>query len=296
MSPPDSLSSAAHSPTASPPLSPACKSSAAEEECAKGLRRTQSEPLVAGQAPGSSGRKSRGPPSPTRSPARGGLTSGGNQSGLLTPPEIDLSPKPSPRASPSAIRRTYSSSSIKIRAAEVGPSDFVKIKLLGRGDVGRVYLVKKKASEKLYAMKGVSFGWQGTSEIAMDGHVCAPGRRLDDVCGLCSSFKEGDDQAQQNPAGARRAGDIGDFEPPVYSESLPLLSIGGLPVSLHGVLRRGRVLQRGAPVFRSPVPLRSASQPAINRAFLSMPPRPQLCRAGPESLFRNSTPAFTLAR
>ena len=37
---------------------------------------------------------------------------------------------------------------------EVGPSSFVKIKLLGKGDVGKVYLVREKKTKKLYAMKG----------------------------------------------------------------------------------------------------------------------------------------------
>ncbi|THH10249.1 hypothetical protein EW146_g8436 [Bondarzewia mesenterica] len=39
-----------------------------------------------------------------------------------------------------AFRRTYSSNSIKVRSVEVGPSSFQKIKLLGRGDVGKVFL------------------------------------------------------------------------------------------------------------------------------------------------------------
>lgn len=39
---------------------------------------------------------------------------------------------------------------------EVGPSSFVKIKMLGKGDVGRVYLVKEKKTDKLFAMKGRS--------------------------------------------------------------------------------------------------------------------------------------------
>lgn len=34
-----------------------------------------------------------------------------------------------------------------------GPQDFERITLLGRGDVGRVYLVRMKGTEKLYAMK-----------------------------------------------------------------------------------------------------------------------------------------------
>jgi serine/threonine protein kinase len=34
-----------------------------------------------------------------------------------------------------------------------GPQDFERITLLGRGDVGRVYLVRMKGTDKLYAMK-----------------------------------------------------------------------------------------------------------------------------------------------
>jgi protein-serine/threonine kinase len=37
---------------------------------------------------------------------------------------------------------------------EVGPSSFLKIKMLGKGDVGRVYLVREKKTDKLFAMKG----------------------------------------------------------------------------------------------------------------------------------------------
>lgn len=53
-----------------------------------------------------------------------------------------------------AFRRTYSSNSIKVRNVEVGPQSFDKIKLLGKGDVGKVYLVREKKSGRLYAMKG----------------------------------------------------------------------------------------------------------------------------------------------
>jgi len=41
------------------------------------------------------------------------------------------------------FRRCYSSSSMRTSHSEVGPSNFEKIKLLGRGDVGKVYLVVK---------------------------------------------------------------------------------------------------------------------------------------------------------
>lgn len=55
---------------------------------------------------------------------------------------------------PLAFRRTYSSNSIKVRDVEVGPASFDKIKLIGKGDVGKVYLVREKKSNRLYAMKG----------------------------------------------------------------------------------------------------------------------------------------------
>lgn len=54
-----------------------------------------------------------------------------------------------------SFRRTYSSNSIKIRNVEVGPASFDKIKLIGKGDVGKVYLVREKKSSRLYAMKGM---------------------------------------------------------------------------------------------------------------------------------------------
>ncbi|KAK1068935.1 serine/threonine protein kinase, AGC [Friedmanniomyces endolithicus] len=55
-----------------------------------------------------------------------------------------------------AFRRTYSSNSIKVRDVEVGPGSFDKIKLIGKGDVGKVYLVREKKSTRLYAMKVLS--------------------------------------------------------------------------------------------------------------------------------------------
>ncbi|KAI8332803.1 kinase-like domain-containing protein [Chlamydoabsidia padenii] len=55
-----------------------------------------------------------------------------------------------------AFRRTYSSASIKVKQVEVGPSSFVKIRMLGKGDVGKVYMVKQKNTDKLFAMKVLS--------------------------------------------------------------------------------------------------------------------------------------------
>jgi len=71
-----------------------------------------------------------------------------------------LLPVPSLLTSPGKLRdvvsfrRTYSSNSIKVRNVEVGPGSFDKIKLIGKGDVGKVYLVREKKSSRLYAMKG----------------------------------------------------------------------------------------------------------------------------------------------
>ncbi|KAL1967937.1 hypothetical protein VTN77DRAFT_2354 [Rasamsonia byssochlamydoides] len=59
-------------------------------------------------------------------------------------------------ASTASFRRTYSSNSIKVRNVEVGPGSFDKIKLIGKGDVGKVYLVREKKSGRLYAMKVLS--------------------------------------------------------------------------------------------------------------------------------------------
>ncbi|KAI9295689.1 Pkinase-domain-containing protein, partial [Neoconidiobolus thromboides FSU 785] len=59
-----------------------------------------------------------------------------------------------PTSSPTA--RTYSSNSIKVKSLNVKPSSFKTIKLLGKGDVGKVYLVKHKLTDKLYALKVLS--------------------------------------------------------------------------------------------------------------------------------------------
>ncbi|KAI0464415.1 hypothetical protein LJB42_002030 [Komagataella kurtzmanii] len=52
-----------------------------------------------------------------------------------------------------SVGRTYSSNARKICDAQVNEKSFEKIKLLGRGDVGKVYLVREHATHKLYAMK-----------------------------------------------------------------------------------------------------------------------------------------------
>ncbi|EPY54078.1 AGC/RSK protein kinase Ppk14 [Schizosaccharomyces cryophilus OY26] len=52
--------------------------------------------------------------------------------------------------------RKYSSNSVKIGNVEVGPSSFEKVFLLGKGDVGRVYLVREKKTSRFFAMKVLS--------------------------------------------------------------------------------------------------------------------------------------------
>jgi protein-serine/threonine kinase len=78
----------------------------------------------------------------------------GKSNGLLPVPTADGVPSLSQIRSTGAFRRTYSSNSIKVRNVEVGPGSFDKIKLIGKGDVGKVYLVREKKSSRLYAMKG----------------------------------------------------------------------------------------------------------------------------------------------
>lgn len=73
---------------------------------------------------------------------------------LLSVPTNGPIPSPGQIRNSVAFRRTYSSNSIKVRNVEVGPGSFDKIKLIGKGDVGKVYLVREKKSSRLYAMKG----------------------------------------------------------------------------------------------------------------------------------------------
>ena len=78
-----------------------------------------------------------------------------NKGHLLPIPNADGKlPSPGQLRQSIAFRRTYSSNSIKVREVEVGPASFDKIKLIGKGDVGKVYLVREKRSSRLYAMKG----------------------------------------------------------------------------------------------------------------------------------------------
>ncbi|KAL2830741.1 kinase-like domain-containing protein [Aspergillus cavernicola] len=79
-----------------------------------------------------------------------------DKDGNLAVPENQLPTLTQIRTSSGGFRRTYSSNSIKVRNVEVGPASFDKIKLIGKGDVGKVYLVREKKSSRLYAMKVLS--------------------------------------------------------------------------------------------------------------------------------------------
>jgi protein-serine/threonine kinase len=80
-----------------------------------------------------------------------------DQSGLLGLPANGSVPTPGQIRENANFRRTYSSNSIKVRNVEVGPASFDKIKLIGKGDVGKVYLVREKKSSRLYAMNDAKY-------------------------------------------------------------------------------------------------------------------------------------------
>ena len=91
-----------------------------------------------------------------------------NKGHLLPIPNKDGKvPSPGQIRQSIAFRRTYSSNSIKVREVEVGPGSFDKIKLIGKGDVGKVYLVREKRSSRLYAMKGTLPSHSSTMGIAL---------------------------------------------------------------------------------------------------------------------------------
>lgn len=68
----------------------------------------------------------------------------------------DIAEKSSAPPSRSRKKSFLLSNSIKYSDLQVGPQSFEKIRLLGKGDVGKVYLVREKSSNKLYAMKVLS--------------------------------------------------------------------------------------------------------------------------------------------
>jgi protein-serine/threonine kinase len=136
---------------------------ATKEELARKLRRVASAPNAQGLF--ASGKGDDRPQ--TAELGKEPLVQHGNSSALsmVSTPNIRLMPtavgngkdtlEPPNLRDSVAFRRTYSSNSIKVRNVEVGPGSFDKIKLIGKGDVGKVYLVREKKSNRLYAMKGM---------------------------------------------------------------------------------------------------------------------------------------------
>ncbi|TKX19825.1 serine/threonine-protein kinase-23 [Elsinoe australis] len=136
-----------------------------KEDLARKLRRVASAPNAQGLFT-KDGEKNR-PQTPTenttvkigehtnRSASALTIDTGVNGDGALLPVPT-LSGSPGQLRDSVAFRRTYSSNSIKVRNVEVGPGSFDKIKLIGKGDVGKVYLVREKKSARLYAMKVLS--------------------------------------------------------------------------------------------------------------------------------------------
>jgi hypothetical protein len=53
-------------------------------------------------------------------------------------------------------KRTYANNIVKQSNATIAPNDFLRIGMLGRGNVGHVYLVRKRWSSHLTAMKVLS--------------------------------------------------------------------------------------------------------------------------------------------
>jgi protein-serine/threonine kinase len=146
-------------------------SASGKEELARKLRRVASAPNAQGLF--SKGKKNNSDSRPTTAdedalapPKPNGMGAHSNASAMslggsaliddnsLTVPDLPGDMSPGKIRNNIAFRRTYSSNSIKVRNVEVGPSSFDKIKLIGKGDVGKVYLVREKKSSRLYAMKG----------------------------------------------------------------------------------------------------------------------------------------------
>lgn len=161
-SPPDTPELKVEGPNGAPVEQP---TAATKEELARKLRRVASAPNAQGlfsKGKGDGDRPAtaelgKEPLVENKNASTLGLVETKHDSDLnaLTVPDPDgLAPLPAPGRTPLAFRRTYSSNSIKVRNVEVGPSSFDKIKLIGKGDVGKVYLVKEKKSSRLYAMKG----------------------------------------------------------------------------------------------------------------------------------------------
>lgn len=230
-SPPDTPEFKIDGPNGSPAEQP---TAATKEELARKLRRVASAPNAQGlfsKGKGSGERPAtaelgKEPLVENKNASTLGLVEtnrDGDASSLVVPDNDGLSPLPAPGRTPLAFRRTYSSNSIKVRNVEVGPGSFDKIKLIGKGDVGKVYLVKEKKSSRLYAMKGTCYSATLLFSFSLPSlFFCEAGRQLTNPN---SAEQEGDDQAEQDQEGPRRARDSRNQQSPLYRHALPLLPV-----------------------------------------------------------------------
>lgn len=157
--------------------SPESPVTAGKEELARKLRRVASAPNAQGLFKSSKGIDRPGTAELGKEPVT--FSAGPDPVLDITPVESAKSDVLVPTADPAklplpgqirqaaAFRRTYSSNSIKVRNVEVGPGSFDKIKLIGKGDVGKVYLVREKKSNRLYAMKGKNLSVYLTQVLTM---------------------------------------------------------------------------------------------------------------------------------
>ncbi|KKY20294.1 putative serine threonine-protein kinase nrc-2 [Phaeomoniella chlamydospora] len=145
------------------PASPDKATLLGKEELARKLRRVASAPNAQGLFSSSKGDERPKTAELGKEPIM--VQNGTTPKLSLAPNDVEVLPVPkggSKLPTPGqirnsvAFRRTYSSNSIKVRNVEVGPGSFDKIKLIGKGDVGKVYLVREKKSNRLYAMKVLS--------------------------------------------------------------------------------------------------------------------------------------------
>lgn len=190
---------------------PTDQPSKGREELARKLRRVASAPNAQGLFKSS---KTDPPRSPA--PTQEAAPAVENDHLLPLPVGDGKLPTPGQIRKSIAFRRTYSSNSIKVREVEVGPGSFDKIKLIGKGDVGKVYLVREKRSNRLYAMKGT---------------------RLDVREKLMGSTEQKrNDQTQQNQTSVSRARNLSNQQSPFYRDIVSFVPIRGSSVSLHGIL------------------------------------------------------------
>lgn len=126
--------------------------------------------------------------------------------------------------------------------------------MLGKGDVGRVYLVREKKTGKLYAMKGNCaklnflplpllsfFSRYPPFFLPLCGAIVTD---LIDLIRSCSPLEARNDRTEKDQARLDRARNISNGQPPFHCDSTSLFPIGRLSLFLYGVLHGRGVLPR----------------------------------------------------